>query len=55
MISHKLKLLLSESLGENVGSLLRTGTVPQNDDPVMNQFFDVVDVDLNMFGPLSLH
>jgi hypothetical protein len=49
------KLLLSESLGEDVSNLLRRGTVLKIDDPIMNQFSNEVHVDLDVFGSLPLH
>ena len=50
-----MKLLLSESLGEDISSLLRTRTVLKINDPIMSEFSDEVHVDLDVFGPLLLH
>ena len=49
------KLLLNESLGENISSLLGTRTVLKIDDPIMNEFSNEVHVELDVFGPLPLH
>ena len=55
MISQESKFLLSESLGEDISSLLRTRTIMKIDDPIMNEFSNEVHVDLDMFGSLPLH
>ena len=55
MISQESKLLLSESLGEDVSNLLRTRIVLKIDDPIMNEFSNEVHVDLDVFGTLPLH
>jgi hypothetical protein len=49
------ELLPSKCLGEYVCSLFDRWIVLQIDDPVMYQLFDVMHMDLNVFGPLSLH
>ena len=54
-ISQESKLLLSESLGEDVSNLLGTRTVLKIDDPIMNEFSNEVHVDLDVFGTLPLH
>jgi hypothetical protein len=54
-IVQEVELLLSKCLGEDVCSLLVDGQVLQIDDPVMYQLSDVVHMDLDVFGPLSLH
>ena len=54
-ISQESKLLLSESLGEDINSLLGTMIVLKIDDPIMNEFSNEVHVDLDVFGPLPLH
>lgn len=54
-ISQESKLLLSESLGEDVSNLLETRTVLKIDDPIMNEFSNEVHVDLDVFGKLPLH
>ena len=54
-ISQESKLLLSESLGEDINSLLRTRIVLKIDDPIMNESSNEVHVDLDVFGPLPLH
>ena len=54
-ISQESKLLLTESLGEDISSFLETRTVLKIDDPIMNEFSNEVHVDLDVFGPLSLH
>ena len=47
--------MLSESLGEDISSLLGTRTVLKIDDPIMNEFSNEVHVDLDVFGSLALH
>ena len=54
-ISQESKLLLRESLGEDVSNLLGTRTVLKIDDPIMNEFSNEVHVDLDVFGTLPLH
>ena len=54
IISYKLKLLLSKSLGEGINSLLTTTKLPKINDPIMNELFNKVHVDLDVFG-LMLH
>lgn len=53
-ILKNVKLFLNESLCEDVGNLFKSGTVLQIDDPIMDQSLDVVHVDLNVFGLLSM-
>ena len=55
MISQESKLLLSESLGEDISNLLETRTILKIDDPIMNEFSNEVHVNLDVFGPLPLH
>jgi hypothetical protein len=55
MIMQEVELLLSKCLGEDVCSLFDGWTVLQIDDPIMYQLSDVVHMDLDVFGPLSLH
>ena len=49
------ELFLSKFLGENICNLLIFRVILQNNCLVMHQLPDVVHVDLNMFGPLSLN
>ena len=49
------ELLLNEAVGENVCNLLICGAILQNHCLVMHKFFDVVHVDLDVFGSLSLN
>jgi hypothetical protein len=51
----KVELLLSKCLGEDVCSLFSGWTVLQIDDPIMYHLSDVMHMDLDVFGPLSLH
>jgi hypothetical protein len=55
LITQNVELLLNESLGEDVDSLFRCRTVLQINDLVMNQLFDVMHMDLDVFFPLSLY
>ena len=48
------ELFLSKSLHENICNLLICGAILQNNCPVMHKLPDVVHVDLNVFGSLSL-
>lgn len=50
-----MKLLLYESVGEDVNCLHKTGTILEIDDPIINQFSNVVNVDFNMFSLLTIH
>ena len=47
--------MLSESLGEDISGLLGTRTIPKIDDPIMNEFYNEVHVDLDVFRQLPLH
>ena len=49
------ELLLSEVLGENVCNFLICGAVLQNNCSIMHKLFDVVHMDLDVFGYLSLN
>ena len=49
------ELLLSEALGENVCNLLICGAILQNNWFVMHKLSDVVHVDIDVFGSLSLN
>ena len=55
MISQETKLLLSESVGEDINSLLRTRILLNIDYAIMNEFSNEVHVELDVFGLLSLH
>jgi hypothetical protein len=55
MIVQTMEFFLSESLGEDVDSLLSGREVLQIDDPVMNQLPDKMHMDLDMFCLLSLY
>jgi hypothetical protein len=54
-IMQEVELLLSKCLGEDVCSLFGGWIVLQIDDPVMYHLSDVMHMDLDVFGPLSLH
>jgi hypothetical protein len=49
------KLLLSESVGEDVSSLFRGRTKMQVDDPLMDYISDVVHIDLDILFLFILH
>jgi hypothetical protein len=54
-IPQSLKILLSERIGEYVGSLFKGRTKLQINDPIMYQISNEMHVDLNVFGSLSLY
>jgi hypothetical protein len=49
------ELLLSKCLDEDVYNRFGGWKTLQMDDPVMYHLYDVMHMDLNVFGPLSLH
>jgi hypothetical protein len=51
----EVELLLSKCLGENVCSFFSGWTVLQIDDLFKYHLSDVMHMDLNVIGPLSLH
>jgi hypothetical protein len=55
MIVQKVELFLIKCLGEDVYSLFSGWKALQIDDHVMYQIYEVMHMDLNVFGPLSLH
>ena len=54
-ISQESKLILSESLGGDINSLIGTRKVLNINDPIMNEFSNEVHVDLDMFELMPLH
>jgi hypothetical protein len=55
MIRQEVELMISKCLGEYVCNLFEIWTLLQIDDPVMDQLYDVMNMDLDVFGLLSLH
>jgi hypothetical protein len=55
MITHKVELLHNEILGEDVDSLFKGRKILQFNDPIMDQLFDVMHMDIYMFCSLSPH
>jgi hypothetical protein len=55
VIAQPMEFFLSESLGEDVGSLLNEREVLQIDDPIINQLSDKMHMDLNMFCSMSMY
>ena len=49
------ELLLSESFGENVCNFLICGVILENNCSIVHKFSDVVHVDLDVLGSLSLN
>jgi hypothetical protein len=54
-IVQEVELLLSKCLREYVCNLFDGWTILQIDDTILYRLFDVMHMDLDVFGPLSLH
>jgi len=54
-IAWEVELFLIKCLGEYVCNLFEIWTLLQIDDPVMDQLYDVMNMDLDVFGPMSMH
>jgi hypothetical protein len=54
-IMEEVEFFLSKCLGEDVCGLFDGWTVLKIDDHVMYELYDVMHMDLDVFGPMSLH